>query len=210
MRSFPKLNVFSKSALHKFHLPFSIRSLYTISSQRNTGFSTQVPQSNHQTTLSGYERWTARISRFSIIVHSQNLIYANNLELILPMSLFIFAIFLLLKKVESTPRSYITRKTWLYKVQELCHFQSNRILFHDDQCHRLTRVRTNSFWDIIKERQGQGMKLTLVCVLKHAIPNRLTPFTMREEHQTAAKHRIEGLHRVLMNMLENICIPREL
>ena len=63
----------------------------------------------------------------------------------------------------------------------------------DESAFGLPHFTTNT-----KSQRGHGMKVKVVGLLEHLIQNRLSLFTMTEEHETGSNHIIESLHRFLV------------
>ena len=62
----------------------------------------------------------------------------------------------------------------------------------DQSAHGLPHFTTST-----KNQRGISMKVKLIGLLEHNIPNILNLFTMTEEHQTGANHVIEAVHRFI-------------
>ena len=75
----------------------------------------------------------------------------------------------------------------------------------DQSAYGLPRFETTT-----KGERGHAMKVRLIGVLRHAVPNQLHLFTMTEEFPTGANHIIEAIHRVLTTVQENQSLPKQL
>ena len=61
-----------------------------------------------------------------------------------------------------------------------------------------------------KSQRGHSMKVKLIGLLEHRVLNRLTLFTMTEEHSTGANHVVEVIHRFLNKKREDGSLPPKL
>lgn len=62
----------------------------------------------------------------------------------------------------------------------------------------------------VKSARGHSLKVKLIGLLHHAIPNNLTLFTMTEDHETGANHIVETVHRFINLYSSRGPLPRTL
>lgn len=62
----------------------------------------------------------------------------------------------------------------------------------------------------IKDSRGHGLKVHLIGVLQHCSINKLTLFTMTDDHQSGANHIIECIHRFINDRARDQPLPRRL
>lgn len=61
-----------------------------------------------------------------------------------------------------------------------------------------------------KEQRGVGIKIHLIGVLQHRSLNRLSLYTMTDEHQTGSNHVVEAMHRCINDLSKEGPLPKNL
>ena len=61
-----------------------------------------------------------------------------------------------------------------------------------------------------KETRGEGLKVHLIGLLQHLSVNKLSLFTMTDDHDTGANHIIECIHRFINDTARDGTLPRQL